>query len=256
MKSYHTIILVGGRSTRFKDFNDTDSMPKSLGYIDKNTLIIYVLKNFIKYEIQNFILPLGFYKNEFIEYFKKIQRIGNIKCNIAYDENDYLYFCNNKKKEINIYLCYTGLYKNKAERVYEVVKKLSINKFIVSYGDAIGNVNLKKVFKYHYDSNCDATGVGMIMRSQYGHYSINEKSVVTQIIEKPVIENMVNIGYFFFKKNSIEYFYKYKKLDLENGVIKKIIKKKRFNVYHHKKFWKSVDTLKDLIELKKFLKKN
>ena len=98
MKSYHTIILVGGRSTRFKDFNDTDSMPKSLGYIDKNTLIIYVLKNFIKYEIQNFILPLGFYKNEFIEYFKKIQRIGNIKCNIAYNENDYFYFCNNKKK--------------------------------------------------------------------------------------------------------------------------------------------------------------
>ena len=100
-----------------------------------------------------------------------------------------------------------------------------------------------------------ATGVGMIMRSQYGHYSIKNNKVI-EIVEKPLIKNMVNIGYFFFKKEAVNIFKKYRNLDLENGIIKKFINNNKMNVFQHKKFWKSVDTLKDLIELKNFLKKN
>ncbi len=255
MKYYHAIILVGGRSTRFKNYSGLNNKkPKSLGLIDKDTLIIHVLKHFIKYEIKHFILPLGYYKKEFVEYFKKIRTINRIKCNILFTQKDYLYFCEHKNEEINIYLCNTGLYKNKAERVNYIINKLSLAKFIVSYGDAVGNINLKKVFKYHYNSDCIATGVGMILKSQYGHYIINKSGVAREIDEKPIIENMVNIGYFFFKKDSVNFFNKYKKLDFENGVLKKIIKKKKLNVYQHKKFWKSVDTFKDLIELRDLLK--
>ena len=97
---------------------------------------------------------------------------------------------------------YTGLKQNKAERVYKVIKELSLNKFIVSYGDAVGNVNLREVYKYHTKSDCTATGVGMIMRSQYGHYSIKNKKVI-EIIEKPLIKNMVNIGYFSLKMSQL-----------------------------------------------------
>ena len=84
------------------------------------------------------------------------------------------------------------------------------------------------------------------MRSQYGHYSIKNKKVI-EIIEKPLIKNMVNIGYFFFKEESVNFFKKYRDLDLENGVIKKFINKNKMNLFQHKKFWKSVDTLKDFM---------
>ena len=256
MKSYHTIILVGGESTRFNDYNSISSKkPKSLGYIDKETLIIHVLKNFIKYNLRNFILPLGHYKEDYIKFFNKIKYIDKKRCNIVFNKKNYIDFCKKKQNEINIYLYYTGLKQNKAERVYKVIKELSLNKFIVSYGDAVGNVNLREVYKYHTKSDCTATGVGMIMRSQYGHYSIKNKKVI-EIIEKPLIKNMVNIGYFFFKEESVNIFKKYRDLDLENGVIKKFINKNKMNVFQHKKFWKSVDTLKDLNELKNFLKKN
>ena len=68
MKSYHTIILVGGESTRFNDYNSISSKkPKSLGYIDKETLIIHVLKNFIKYNLRNFIFH-GHYKEDYIKF--------------------------------------------------------------------------------------------------------------------------------------------------------------------------------------------
>lgn len=256
MKNYHTIILVGGESTRFNDNNSILSKkPKSLGYIDKDALIIHVLRNFIKYNVRNFILPLGYYKNDFIKYFKKIKFIDFKVCNVALNKKEYTKFCNKNNDDINIYLYYTGLKLNKAERINKVIEKLSLENFIVSYGDAVGNINLKKIYNYHIKSNCLATGVGMIMRSQYGHYSIKNK-LVDGIIEKPLIKNMVNIGYFFFRKDSKDFFSKYKHLDLEKGIIKKIINKNTMNIYEHKKFWKSVDTLKDLIELREFLKNN
>ena len=108
--------------------------------------------------------------------------------------------------------------------------------------------------KIHYDSNCLVTGVGMQMKSQYGYYKINKKNIATNIVEKPVIKKLVNIGYFFVKKEAIEYFTKFCNLDLEAGVIKKLVNKNKVLIYQHKKFWKSVDTLKDLKELKNYLK--
>jgi len=257
MHNIHTILLIGGRSLRFNESNETiHQKAKSLSLVDKEALISYVLKSFIKHNFKNFILPLGHYKNDFIKYFKKIKIINGIKCKVVINSQEYLTNCNSNHDQINIFLFDAGLRANKAERILKVIKKLSINNFIVSYGDAVGNINLKKVLKLHIRSRCYATGVGMIMRSQYGHYTINKNKLVIEINEKPIIKDLVNIGYFFFKKESIQYFYKYKKLDLENGIIKKLIKKEKVQIYEHKKFWKSVDTLKDLIELRKFLKKN
>ena len=251
MSNMHTILLVGGQSSRFNDYNRVaNQKPKSLGLIDKETLIAHVIKNFSKYNYNNFILPLGYYNDEFIKYFNKLKKIGNKKCNIFLIKSKYLKLSILKNDEINIFLLNTGKLTNKAERICKVINLLKLDEFIVSYGDAVGNVNLKKVNRIHKNSKSFVTGVGMIMKSQYGHYSINKQNIATEIIEKPTINKLVNIGYFFFKKEAINYFIKYKNFDLEEGVIKKLVQKKKVIIYEHKKFWKSIDTLKDLNELK------
>ncbi len=253
----HTILLIGGQSSRFNDSNyDYNMKAKSLSLINKEELINYVLANFVKHDFKNFVLPLGHYKEEFLNHFNKLKNINGIECKLTLNSEEYLKLCRTNQKQINIFIFDAGCKVNKAERILKVIKKLSIDEFLVSYGDAIGNINLKKVFKLHNNSKCYVTGVGKIMRSQYGHYSINKKKLVIAINEKPIIEDLVNIGYFFFKKDAIKYFFKLKKLDLENGIIKKLIKNNKVQIYEHKKFWKSVDTFKDLLELRKFLKKN
>ena len=59
---------------------------------------------------------------------------------------------------------------------------------------------------------------------------------------------------FFLKKEAIKYLKKYQNQDLEIGVMKNIVRKKKLLVYKHTGFWKSVDTLKDSIELSKIIK--
>ena len=136
---------------------------------------------------------------------------------------------------------------------------MQLKEFGVSYGDGVGDVNINKLYNQHINSNAIASSAAVKPRSQYGHYIFKTKSKINNenvmdFVEKPILDLWANIGYFFFKKESIQYFYKYFKFDLEMGIIKKIAKKNKLLMYKHKNFWKSVDTQKDVNELSKLLK--
>ena len=253
IKKLPVILLIGGESSRFQNFIKEKPYPKSLNKIQNRSLIEYVFKNFIDYNYNNFILPLGNYKDEFITFFKNKKKIFNKNVNIFFSKDD-LNKVHNFNKSINIFLIDTGKNTNKAYRVKKCINYFNLNDFIISYGDGVGNVNLNKLHKEHLHSKSYLTSTGYIPHSQYGHYYLKNNKVV-DIIEKPPLKEWVIIGYIFCNKDSINFFNKYSKYDLEMGVMKKICNFGKLYMYKHKGFWKSVDTKKDLIELIKYLKK-
>ena len=263
MNNISIIILVGGKNTRLKNVNSNKSiMPKSLQKINSKYLIFYVLENFLDNNFRNFILSIGNYKTEFYNFFKNLKKINDRKVNIFFNHIKYLNSVERNSAEINILLFNTGIKANKAERVLKIVNKTELKEFGVTYGDGVGNVNINKLYKNHINSKVIASSAAIKAKSQYGHFifknsghsrKINNETVI-DFIEKPLLNLWVNIGYFFFKKEALMYFNKYYKSDLEMGVIKKLANKKKLMVYKHSKFWKSVDTLKDVQELSELLK--
>ncbi len=260
MNNISIILLVGGKNTRLKNINNqNNNLPKSLQKINSKELIFHVIDNFIDNKFKNFILSIGNYKNEFYNFFQSIKKINKKKCNIFFDYKDYLHAIKKKDQNINLLLLNTGINTNKAERILKIINKLQLSEFGVSYGDGVGNVNIDRLYKKHINSDNIASSAAVRPRSQYGHYIYKSKSKISSnnvidFVEKPVLDLWANIGYFFFKKKALEFFYKYFKLDLEMGVIKKIAKKNKLHVYKHKDFWKSVDTQKDVHELSQLLK--
>ena len=257
IKNQSVILLVGGKGTRLSNIQRKEKQcPKALQKINSSVLIAYSMSNFIKYNYNNFILPIGFYKNFFFNFFKNKKFFCGKKCKVFFSSNDYIKALTENHNLINILLLYTGLNVNKANRVVKVINKLNLQEFILSYGDGVGDINLNKLCKEHKKSKCFMTAAGIIPRSQYGHFIFDKKNkIVVDYLEKPKLSNWANIGYFFVKKEAIRYFMKYKNNDLEAGVVKRIAKDKKLLLYEHKGFWKSVDTLKDLYELSIFLKK-
>ena len=263
MNNITIIILVGGKNTRLKNINNRHlNMPKALQKINSKHLIFYVIENFYDNNFHNFILSIGNYKKEFFNFFKKLKKINNKKVNIFFNKSKYLNAIKNSKIEINILLFYTGINVNKAERVLKIINYTKLNDIGVSYGDGVGNVNINRLYKKHISKNFIASSAAIRAKSQYGHFIFKKNiekekkknETVIDFIEKPLLNLWVNIGYFFFKKEALFYFDKYYKTDLEMGIIKKIANQKKLMVYKHRKFWKSVDTQKDVGELSKFLK--
>jgi len=256
MKKLNVILLVGGKNTRLSNANNKDSnIPKSLVKINSKILLFHSMMNYINHDFYNFILPIGFYKESFISFFKNKKKIYDKKCKIFFNHKEYLKYKNSKHKVIKILLINTGKKYNKAERIVKVLNKLKLNEFALSYGDGVGNVNLTKLYMMHLKSTDIMSVASMRPKSQYGHFVFNGKNnQAVDFIEKPSIAEWANIGYFFFKKEAIKYLKKYQKQDLEIGVMKKIVRKNKLLVYKHTGFWKSVDTLKDSIELSRILK--
>ena len=263
MNDISIIILVGGKNTRLKNINNKNlSMPKSLQKINSKHLIFYVIENFLENNFRNFVLSIGNYKSIFYNFFNNVKKINGRKVNIYFNQSMYLKSVKNKNKNINILLFYTGIIANKAERVLKIINKMNLEDFGVSYGDGVGNVNINRLYKNHISSNFIASSAAIKAKSQYGHFIFKNNTdrkkikneIVIDFIEKPLLDPLVNIGYFFFKKEALWYFKKNYKSDLEMGIIKKIANQRKLMVYEHKNFWKSVDTQKDVSELSKLLK--
>ena len=263
MHDISVIILVREKNTRLKNINNKNlSIPKSLQKINSKYLIFYVIENFLDSNFRNFILSIGNYKSVFNNFFNNVKKINGRKVNIFFNQSKYLKSIKDNNKNINILLFYTGIKTNKAERVLKIINKMHLKEFGVSYGDGVGNVNINQLYKNHISNNFIASSAAIKAKSQYGHFiykdNIGRKKIkdemVIDFVEKPLLDLLVNIGYFFFKKEALWYFKKYYKSDLEMGIIKKIANQKKLMVYKHKKFWKSVDTQKDVGELSKLLK--
>ena len=83
------IILIGGSSSRIHSFYEDENYPKALRKIGSKTLIELVLSNFIKYKFNNIILPLGYYKNDFINFFSNKKYLLGKKCNVYIHKKDF-----------------------------------------------------------------------------------------------------------------------------------------------------------------------
>ena len=71
MKKLNVILLVGGKSTRLSNVNNRNSnLPKAFVKINSKILLFHSMMNYINHDFYNFILPIGFYKESFISFFK------------------------------------------------------------------------------------------------------------------------------------------------------------------------------------------
>ena len=138
------VILAGGMGSRFSSVNEP---PKQLSKLNKDLIIIHIINNFKKFGFKHFIFPLGAKKKFFIKFFNSKNNISKYKFNIL--KNNF----NNKdikSNRINISLFNAGEKTSKLMRIFRSLKYTINDDFLVTYGDDLANVNLKKLVKKYY----------------------------------------------------------------------------------------------------------
>ena len=92
------------------------------------------------------------------------------------------------------------------------------------------------------------------MKSPFGHVLI-KGNIVKQFTEKPDLPFPTNIGYYFFKSESLINYNK-DNSELETTFLNSQIKKKKLGFYFHKGYFHTVNHKQDLINIKHKEKKN
>jgi len=233
-----TIILCGGKGQRMN--TSENDLPKAMALVKGKPLIYHIMKQYSKYGFNDFILPLGYKGKEIKKYFIEFEMINSnftketFKNSISYhNEND----------NFKVTLIDTGVDNLTASRIKQVGKYIDTDNFMVTYGDGLSDVNISELIKFHKEKGKIATVTGVKKKSQYGSLEV-ENGIAKTFKEKVAEEQIINGGFFIFKKEFLEY------LDegmLEEEPMKKLLEKKELAVFLHEGKWISVDTQKDLI---------
>ena len=221
------IILAGGRGSRLSEI--TNKIPKPMVKICKVPILVRIIKHYNKYGFKNFLIASG-YKHQIIKkYFEK------------------------NLKNLNIKVINTGKNSMTAGRVKRLKKYVKNERFLLTYGDGLSNINLNKLLDFHNKSKNYVTLTAVRPPARFGGIKIFGKKVKYFKEKSSLDEGWINGG-FFVMEPQIFNFIKNDKTILERGPLEKICKINKLGAFNHTGFWQCMDTLRDKEILEKAVK--
>jgi len=218
------VILAGGFGTRIAEANG----PKPMVNIGNKPILYHIINYYKKFGYNDFIVALG-YKGDFIK--KKF-----------------------KKYKFNIQFVDTGLNTMTGGRIKKLKKYLNNERFMLTYGDGLSNVNLSKLLKLHIASKKIATVTAVHPPARFGEIVIKSNRVAEFNEKIQSKQNWINGGFFVFEPEFLNYI-KSDQTSLEAEPLTKISKEGLLGAYKHEKFWQCMDTMKDKKYLEELWKK-
>ena len=213
------VILAGGLGTRISEL--TKIIPKPMIKIFGKPIIHRIVDHFYSYGFKEFYIALG-YKGEIIQ----------------------KYFQNCKlKKGIKINCIKTGKKTMTGGRIKRLKKYLKSD-FLLTYGDGLSNVNLKKLLDFHQRKKKLVTVTAVRPPARFGTIKIIRDKVKYFKEKNNLDEGWINGGFFIMSPKFLS-FIKNDQTYLEKEPFEKITKKNQFVAFKHKGFWQCMDTLRD-----------
>src|SRR3989344_5164978 len=243
------VIFCGGRGTRLME--KTTIMPKSLVNIGNKPILWHIMKNYSHFGHNRFILTLG-YKGEMIKrYFLEFPWLENhFEISLGSIQTP------KPKEDWNVVLLDTGIETNTQKRFFLSKEHIKSDRFMTTYGDGIGNINLHELEKRHDFLNKKYGVLGTITvlnpESRFGIVRIGEH-IVEDFKEKPIINEFVNIGYMVFEKYVLDMIDE-SDVMMETHLLEILAKEGKLGFYHHKGFWECMDSYKDYTNLNNLYK--
>ena len=223
------VILAGGYGTRLSEY--TKLIPKPMIKVKGKPLIYYIMKTYAKHGFKDFYIALG-YKGKVIKSFFK--------------KNSFNW---------NINLINTGKNTMTGGRLKRLKKYLGKETFLMTYGDGLSNVNIKKLVKFHKKNKKMVTLTAVRPPARFGAIKLQGNRISYFKEKSKLDEGWINGGFFVIEPEFLNTI-KGDKTFLEKEPLEKVCKMKKLLAFKHKGFWQCVDTKRDLENLKKFSKKN
>jgi glucose-1-phosphate cytidylyltransferase len=218
------IILAGGLGTRISE--ETSDKPKPMVEISGKPILWHLMSIFAKQGLTEFIVATG-YKSEVI--------------------HDWVVTV---KEPWSIKPLDTGLDTQTGGRILECMKSVPGERVLATYGDGLGNVNLKSLLDFHVHQGKKATVTAVRPPARFGVLE-SQNGLVTRFGEKNQADSgWINGGFFVLEAKVASYIHDLSE-PFESGAIPRLVSEKELVSFHHNGFWQPMDTLREKHDLEK-----
>jgi len=223
-----TILLAGGYGTRISE--ETDVKPKPMVLICGKPILWHVMTIYAKQGFTDFVVAGG-YKYDVIDKWVKSTDFGEWKVEVLD----------------------TGLDTQTGGRIKQCFKFIGEERVFVTYGDGVGNINLKSLLDFHLQGGKLATVTAVRPPARFGVLE-SENGIVTHFGEKNQTDAGWINGGFFVLEPAVANFITSDLEPLEKSPLVRLVEKSELMAFHHHGFWQPMDTLREKNELEEYAK--
>lgn len=211
------LILCGGKGERLRPL--TETTPKPLVHLQGRPILSYLLDHIQKFKINNIVIAAGYQAEKIHQFFKE----NHLNLNVSIVNSG----------DVDI-----------IERIKDCAPYIK-GDFILFYGDTLANVNLSSLQKFHQMHDSKATITLWPLKSQFGLAELDQEGNVIKFKEKPVLDQWINIGHFYYENDILNLMNKFSSYV---DFLEYITTQKQLKGFKHLGVHITVNTLRELDE--------
>ncbi|OPY32664.1 MAG: UTP--glucose-1-phosphate uridylyltransferase AglF [Methanomassiliicoccales archaeon PtaU1.Bin124] len=235
------VILAGGMGTRLSE--ETVVRPKPMVEIGGMPILWHIMKIYSHYGYNDFVICLGYKGYMIKEYFTNyFYHMSDITVDL---QNNKVEIHKNEAEPWKVTLVDTGDETMTGGRIKRVQKYVGDERFMLTYGDGVSNVDINDLVKFHKKKKKLATLTAIRPAGRFGALNMSSDGSVKDFIEKPKGDgDYVNGGFFVLEPEVFDL------IDGDSTIwerkpLETLAQEGQLSAYRHDGFWAPMDTLRD-----------
>lgn len=235
------VILAGGLGSRLQE--ETAIRPKPLVEVGGKPILWHIMNIYASYGYNEFILALGYMGESIKEYFLDFFAHNN---DLTIDlRAGKTVVHHGKQPDWKIDLVDTGLKTLTGGRIKRVRPWLGASTFMVTYGDGVADINIRKLVEYHRSHGKTATLTAVRPPARFGALEIEDGGRIKTFEEKPKTgEGWINGGFLVLEQRIFDYI-EGDATSFEWEPMRQLAADGELMAHRHPGFFQPMDTIRD-----------
>ena len=247
------VILAGGFGTRISE--ESTYKPKPMIEIGEMPILWHIMKEYSYYGFNEFIICAGYkqhvIKEWFADYFLHTSDIT-----FDFTNGNEMIVHNKYSEQWKVTIVDTGLNTQTGGRVKRIKDYVGNETFLLTYGDAVGDVNIKELVEFHRSHGKIGTVSVYNFGQNKGVLELGVDGSVSAFREKSDLDgDLINIGYMVFEPQLFNYIPDDTTV-FEKEPMQGLVKQHELMSYVHKGYWQCMDTLREKQQLENLWNSN
>lgn len=236
------VILAGGYGTRISE--ESQYKPKPMVEIGEMPILWHIMKHYSYYGFNEFVICAGYKQHVIKEWFANyFLHTSDVTFDFSNDNNVIVH--NKHAENWKVTIVDTGIDTMTGGRVKRIEEYVQDDTFMLTYGDAVSNVNLMELVDFHKKHKRCVTLTTVSIAQQKGVLDIDENNTVKSFREKDDEDGaIINGGFMVCNRGIFNYLYDDNTI-LEQDPMKRLAAEGELKSFYHQGFWQCMDTKRE-----------
>ncbi len=242
------VILAGGFGTRFSE--ESQYKPKPMIEIGNMPILWHIMKCYSYYGFNDFIICAG-YKQHIIKEWFADYYLHTSDITFDFTEGNKMIVHHQHVEPWRVTIVDTGLNTMTGGRIKRIQQYIGNETFMLTYGDGVCDVNIRKLVDFHFSHGKIATLTSVMLVQQKGILDIGGDNAVHSFREKNINDGApINAGFMVFEPRIFNYLEDDTTI-LEKGPLQELAQEGELMSYSHSGFWQCMDNKREKDTLEK-----